>query len=288
MLFAFCADNLFANTQYPYNTVSADEEPVGYEAYRIGCARRHPAWRWQAQTANAAHRIRLNCQALVGGVLAPVLRAANFLAIDRANNLLGKEVILNGSDDGFATTGRNIFDIVLPTVPGGVPSGPLGCLTDEGAWIKTFPVDAHNDWELRIPAMGAGLVPKISGVTFGFAWIQTLNWITSVEDESPSVGMVEQQSDAGFVGSTKGYSRREGSVGLFFPPDTTELDIMTYQVLGLYPRKERAWLFTHYDDAPWRALYVRCPPGKVAWTQQSSEPLVSRLTLPFQESEPRP
>lgn len=291
MRFAFCADNLFADTQYVQQVPVGDQEPVGFEAYRVGVGRRHVQNRWQPTTANADHTLTVNCQALVGGVVQPVPRGANFLAIDRASNLLGTRIQLLGSDDNFATF-RTVLDLTLPTVPGGAITGPLGCVTDEGAWLIVFPTDVHNDWRFVSKAMGAGLVPKITNLTLGFAWIQAVSQMTAAEDESFAVGMTEQETDAGWVGSTRGYARREGTLSLVFPigggNPTTDYDLLRYQVLGLYARKQRAWLLMHYDDSPWRALYVRCPKGKLPWASTASEPGMSRLVLPFQESEPQP
>lgn len=279
--FLFCADNLFADTQYSQQLATGDEEPSGYEAWRVGVGRRYIGNRWQASTANADHTLSLSCKTTIAGAAQAVPRGANFLAIDRASNHLGHRFQLLGSDDAFATS-RVVFDITLPTVPGGQASGALGCVTDEGAWFKTFPADVHNDWRLVSKAMGAGAVPQLTGVYLGMSWQPTTYpLVYPLEGEALDIQMTEDKAPSGWTGRSRPALPRKG-VAHFKPGDQNDYDHFRYQALGLYAHGQPAWICEQSADRPWRAMLVRCPSGLLGWPRALDWPFHT-MDMPYEE-----
>jgi hypothetical protein len=164
---AFLVENFFSRRQFPNhvgagpNGVFGDEEAPGAESFRIATGRRWSGDRWQPLTVNAQHTLTVICDRL---------RGATMCALDRGHNLAGKEVALEVSQDGGATW-ETVFDLVLPTVVGpGALDDVLGCRTEEGAWLIRFPQTSAPRWRLRIPAMGAGLLPQVVGLWLGQGW----------------------------------------------------------------------------------------------------------------------
>jgi hypothetical protein len=277
----FCADNFFDPRQYPDHAVTADSEPSGTEAFHVGNGRRGAEDRWEPVTANATHYVTVVCG---------VLRGADFCAIDRESNLVSNaraggaaSVSLIATDDAFVSS-ATIINTSLPTVPGGALSGAGGALTDEDAWLKTFTPDAHDSWRLVIGAMGAGVVPQISGLWLGKAWQPTVTLLRNpLDDETIAIGGAVSQAPSGWEGSAKPSLVREGTLHIRGIGDD-DYDMIRWQVMGLYASGAPAWICTRKSEQPWRAMLAQCPKGLMAWLRDDLSWMHSRtLDIPYRE-----
>jgi hypothetical protein len=95
-------------------------------------------------------------------------KSADCLIVDRGHNLSGKEVNLYSYVGAFEPgTNIELVNATVPSVPGGLPSDPNGCLTPDGVWWKTFSADTKQSWLMEVQAMGAGLAPILTGLYLG-------------------------------------------------------------------------------------------------------------------------
>jgi hypothetical protein len=272
--FLFCAENLLSDVQYPDHTVTASSAASGFEAYHVATGRRQLADRWSPTTANADHWLK--CRS-------PLLRAANFLAIDRGSNHLGERFVLEASGDDFTHT-RTVWDITTPTVPGGSVGEGLGCVTTEGAWLRSFSAEAWPDWRVTSKAMGTGITQQITGLWLGLAWMPTDAVLTvPLDDEAVDVDGVETRSDWGWTGSGRRVRTRSGVIRLQFPAEG-EYDQVRYQVLGLYAQGFPAWICWDTDDGA-KAMLARCPRGRLPFLWGADWPYRT-LDIPFEEEQP--
>jgi hypothetical protein len=144
---------------------------------------------------------------------------------------LGKEVILERSDDNFSTS-ATVFDIVIPTASGtGSLDDSFGVLSEESAWIVRFPKVSAYYWRLRIPAMGASLRPKIVGahLSNSFAFDP---WRPTAPDQTEAGGDMAE-SDAGWQAVGAPWLRRT---------DTLRIQLQT-----LFDYELAATAFRHWD-----------------------------------------
>jgi hypothetical protein len=273
------AENLLLDAQFPGRLLVADQEASGLTVDKVANARRHPGDRWQATTANADHTITLTTDEL---------RAASCLVIDRASNHLGKRFVLETSNDAFVTV-RTVFDVTLPLVPGGQPGDALGCVTDEGAWIKTFPTEAAYGWRLTSKAMGAGIVPQLTGVWLGLAW-QPVNLLLNYpsQDEAYAVASASTVSPYGWRGRFRPAVARSGQL-VIDPGDEAEFDLIRYHLLGLmgvggFP----AWICWDRASGGRKAFLGSLPDSTTLDLSRVKESAYRRLTLPFLEEQPLP
>jgi len=153
--------NLFNRLAFPGNTLVADEEASGHEAWRIATGRRSPYTNYYTSiTANVQRTLTLTCDRV---------RAADFLVLDRGHNLT--RLILEISDVADFSSPAVLFDITLPTSTGaGSLDDDFGVRSEEGAWYKRFPERTANYWRLKIPAMGANQRPKIVGANLSLSY----------------------------------------------------------------------------------------------------------------------
>lgn len=243
------AENFFTTDQFPNHVVVGQEEAAGFPAVNVGDGRRHPADRWQPTTANADRWIKVTCDEL---------RAADCFVIDRASNHLGERFILEASSDDFATA-QTIFDVTIPTVPGGQPGDPLGCVTDEGAWVKTFTAAAAYGWRLTSKAMGASIVPQIAGLWLGKAWQPVnvlLNW--PLPDEAIRYAAAASASTYGWRGKATPTRPRFGQL-VIEPGDENDYDAIRYQIVGLMARAYAAWIFPSRQLGATRGILAGLP-----------------------------
>jgi len=279
MSLLLCADNLLSDLQYPLHTVSAQESAAGYGVDRVANGRRHAADRWEPTTANADRYVR---------VLADVQRAADFVAIDRASNHLGYRYQLQTSDDGFATS-STLWDInPLPTVAGGLPAGGAGCVTSEGAWLKTATAEAAHGWQLVSKAMGAGLKPQLAGVWIGKAWRPAQSIVRfPLEDRSVAVTYESTVSPYGWAGRGQVARVRTGTLNLGFADEADEIGFARH-VETLFVAGWPMWLAWQVGSAPWRALLVRFPEGADLRpvVDPSWHGVYRSVSVPFVEEQP--
>jgi hypothetical protein len=182
-----------------------------------------------------------------------------------------------------------LFDVnPLPTVVSGTPAGATGCVTSEGAWIKTIAADAHQGWRLVSKAMGTGLKPQLTGVWIGKSWQPALYALRyPMDDQAVEVQFPSTTSAYGWMGRGLRARLRSGTlrIGLTTTDDEAALE---YHILSRYAAGRPMWLCWAKTDAPWRAMLVTCPPGArlnlvrdPAW-----HPLLRAIEIPFIEEQP--
>jgi hypothetical protein len=278
-----CAENLLNLVQFPNHTLTASSEASGFSVDRLANARRHAGDHFEPNNTNTDVTITARCD---------VIRAANFAAIDRATNHLGYRYQWLGSSDNFAAAAntRTLADVnTIPLVVGGRPSEAYGCVTSEGAWLKTWTVDAHHDWRLTSKAMGSGLKPQITGAWLGRAYTPSVRVLRSLEEESGfEVSFAETMSPFDWQGRGQIAALRSGQLDLRLTTDADE-PLIRYHVLNLYKRGFPMWICWRTTDSPWNALLAVCPQGaRLSLDYDAAWPIPGgrRIVVPFVESQP--
>lgn len=217
---------------YPLHTVVADEQAVGYEVDRIYSGRRDELNYWTSITANAQRIITWTYDRV---------RALDYFFLDRFHNLAGITLTYAVSQDNF-TTSETVFSVAPPTVTArGNPADTYGVRTGEGAWLKTFPMRPAKYARLTIPAMGAGLRPRIGGLSHGP--MLTLGAFTKPYDPDHSLLVVEEStSDTGALGRGRTGRQRRG--------------VITYRFGDLLEYEEAARLHLHGHFGDGRPTWI--------------------------------
>jgi hypothetical protein len=274
-----CAENLLNQVQFPNHTITASSEASGYSVDRLANGRRHAGDRFEPNNTNTDVTITARCD---------VIRAANFAAIDRASNHLGYRYQWLASDDNF-TSSRTLADVnTIPLVVGGRPSEAYGCVTDEGAWLKTVTVDAHNDWRFTSKAMGASLKPQITGLWLGRAWTPSEHLVRfPLDDRGFALDYEATVSPYGWKGRGQVRRPRSGVLRLGFPSQADE-GMYAYHIESLALRGFPFWLCWQTDRAPWRAILASIPEGTVirAPVDPSWHSIYRSVEIPFIEEQP--
>ena len=274
-----CAENLFNRVMFASHAPAASSEATGYTIDRLANGRRQSADRFQPNNTNTDVTLTAGCN---------ILRAADFCAIARASNHLGYRYQLLNSSDSF-TTSRTLWDVnTIPTVVGGRPSEAYGCVTDEGAWLKTFTVDAANDWRVTSKAMGSGLKPQITGLWLGRSW-QPSEYVLQypVEDRGFDVSYATTTSPFGWVGQGQRAKPRSGVLRIGLPTYADEAGYERH-IEQLAMQGYPFWLCWQKDTAPWRAILARIPDGaRVSLRVDTSWSAIYRMAdIPFVEEQP--
>lgn len=274
-----CAENLFNVLQFPSHAPAASSEATGYTIDRLANGRRQTSDRFQPNNTNTDVTLTAGCN---------LLRSADFCAIDRNSNHKGYRYQLLNSNDSF-TSSRTVWDVnTIPTVVGGRPSGSYGCVTDEGAWIKTFTVDAANDWRVTSKAMGSGLKPQITGLWLGRSW-QPTEYVLQfpIEDRGYDVTYATAISPFGWVGQGQHAKVRAGTLRIGLPSFADEYGYAR-QIEQLAMQGFPFWLCWQKDTAPWRTILARIPDGaRVSLRVDPSWSTVYRTAeIPFVEEQP--
>jgi hypothetical protein len=277
-----CAENLYNILQFPSHTITASSEATGFTVDRLANGRRHAGDRFESSVTNTDVTIKIRCD---------VMRAADFFAIDRASNHLGYRYQHAGSSDNFvaAANTRTLFDVnTIPLIPGGRPSESGGCVTSEGAWLKTVTVDAHHDYQTTVKAMGSGLKPQITGLWWGRSYSPTVRVLRSIEQESGfDVSFEDTRSPYGWQGRGQIAAPHSGSLDLRLTSDYDEPAIR-YHVLNLYKRGFPMWIVWRKTDSPWNAILATCPKGarlSLDYDQAWPIPGGRRIVVPFEETQ---
>lgn len=161
---AFLVDNLWSVRQYLNNALTANEEAIGAEVFRIADGRRSRRDNWTPLTTNAVATITADAVTTI---------QPTGLFLDRDHNMAGEVVELRRSTDDFSGSDVLVFSATIPAAAavGGDIDDANGITTDEGAWIKRFAATtATRYWRLRFPAMGTDLKPRIVGSILGEFW----------------------------------------------------------------------------------------------------------------------
>ena len=267
------AENLFSDTQFTGHTITAESTVTGFEVWKVATGRRSPTEFWKSDTDNQSTWIKVACDKV---------RAANMIVLDRGHNLKGESFTLECSNDDFTTTETILSAITLPSVsaPGDVGEG-LGVRTEEGAWVKRFPLRAAKYWRVTVPAMGASQRPNIVGLWLGLSWesrVFDLPW----SDEASQSGGNVSISPSGWEGGQLA-ERRTGTIGLRMD-NAYEYDQARYHIQGLFAAREPMWLIYDGGQAD-RTILVTRPPGRLGFEFPSGDWLDRRGSFQWSEHE---
>jgi len=267
-------ENAFSRMQFPLHTIAADEEAANHEAFRVADGRRSPFDYWEPTTANASHNIKVTCDRV---------RAFTMIAIDRGHNLGGKQIVLECSDDDFSTT-QTVLDIVLPSVSSaGTVDDTFGVRTEEGAWVRRFPVRYARYWRVRIPAMGAGIKPKIVGLWLGMAY--GFEPDRPMSPDTDDLSLEESVSDAAWRGSGRPANVRADALHVSLPT-LFDYDLARYHLAYHYARRRPMWI-VHDENVAQQALLAIRPVGQMGFVREASW-FYHRAMIPYQEHEAKP
>lgn len=270
MTILVCAESFYSGVggQFPLHVISAEEEPATFEAWRVGDGRRSrtPPTYATATTANSSWWLRS---------VFDRVRACNFIAMDRGHNLAGKtfEFRITSDATDFTGTFETPFDITMPSVvtPNSHIDNGLGVRTEEGAWLKRFPLRTGKAVEVFIDAMGADLKPEIVGLWVGLA--VELRARRPWDDDASELVTVTMESESGWIGRGRRTRRRRGELVTKLQSFQQYDELIRYHIASLFAdgvpmwiipdtaQAEKAVLATHAgetfsmpetDDALWR------------------------------------
>lgn len=224
----FGGDNLFSTHQYPAHTLVAASEAPGFGVDKLINGRRSATDHYEPDRDATLEQITVTCNRL---------RWADYLAIDRDSNPLGKPIKLLTSNDNFATT-ETVLDITLPSVAA-PDSLDGGAVTWEDAYLRRFPGRAATYWRLEIPAFPAGERPQITGLWVGTG--MTLGFLDApLEDDVRRFKAMQTESDAGWLGRGRVARIAEGRIT--WEVDEDEYPETELHLLNLFGDGWPAWL----------------------------------------------
>lgn len=248
-------ENLLSRQQFPLHSLGADEEAGIYPVERLARASRLDGNRWEPTTPNAPHSVTLTCDQI---------RAANMIALDRNTNLRGYTVSLQASDDGFSQSAITVFETTIPTIPGGRVDDLSGLMSEELAWLKRFPLDAHRYWRFHVTAMGADLVPRIGGLWLGRAWELSGPPDPPFADDDFQLSFTETPLETLWMAA--GPPRRARLLRMLLRlEDDGDYDQARYHLTGHYGRRRPMWVIWSPDFAPERAALVVARPDELGF-----------------------
>lgn len=279
MLPAFLVENLGSQIQFPSVVLTGNEELAGHEAYHVANGRRDQAQYWSPITPNNPAYLNYALDRT---------RACDMVALDRGHNLGGVACSLQCSNDNWTTT-ETVFTATIPTVaqPGAGLDGANGVTTEEGAWIKRFPVRAALYWRWAIAAMGSNVVPQVVGLWLGKGFYSAAqsDWLFTVPT-SPDGGTLqgfEASSEAGWVGRGQQTERREGVIPLKLV-SAFNYDLARYHLQAVFGLGRPMWVV--FDDSQAeRAFLVIRPQAQFGFRREQLWAFPQAL-IPYQEHEP--
>lgn len=205
-------ENHLSVAEFPFHVLQGYEGGVAQTAqqeFRVADGRRSPYDAWSGVGTNTEYILKNTMDRT---------RAANAVFLDRG--YVCPRLIYEVSDDDFGTT-QTVFDITLPTISStGSVDDSMGVRTEEGCWLKRFPVRSARYERFRIPPMGAGLKPSIVGLKVGLAWAPGALRRPFAPDRN-ALMVQEVSSDSGWLGRGRATPRREGVMNFKM---TTEYD----------------------------------------------------------------
>lgn len=270
----FLVENFWnAASQFGDHTITANEAATRHDAFRVGDTRRESTW-WTPTTSNSEAWIEVECDRP---------RAADTLVIDRGHNLDGDTVILECSDDDFSST----EEILNRTVPSNTsPNQRLsdGARNTEGAWAIHFDSRVATYWRLRIPAMGSGLKPEITGLYLGNSWQPVFHSATPFGWGDKARQFDQATSDTGWQGrvntrepKTRAYPMKLSSF--------SEYSIARYHTDGLYWEGEVMWIWPDETQAE-KGWLATAPAGEHGWEQGRDQWAFMQTDLRAREHQP--
>ncbi len=274
------SENFFSvPTTFRDHVLSSSSALSRHGVAKIGSGRRADALNfWSPTSFNAAAFVAVTCDRP---------RAASCIVLDRGHNLSGKVVTLQVSNDNFTTT-TDVFSLTIPstTQPYSRLYDAPGVRTEEGAWAYLFPAHIGLHWRLYIPAMGAGLRPKIVGLYLGSAFrlVHPLSkpFTHGLRDlRYPQVISSELWAGAGRVAS-----RRTAMLNMRLA-GPEEYQLARYHIEELMLRRKATWVFPSEDEAEKGWLGV-APPGVAGFRTEGSDWAWMRGEFSVDEHEPLP
>lgn len=272
----FLADNLFDTSIYPDHVLDAEEEASGKEVERIADGRRASRDNWEPTTANSQTWAEVTCNRV---------RSADLLIIDREHNLGDIGIELRVSQDDF-TTYTTPLDVTVPAST--FSSSPYlagsAVRTWEGAIVIPFDEVAGTYWRLYVDAMGAGLVPRISGVWLGKSWSPSIGpLLAGFDDEAGDLSVPGVVTPALWSGTGRVARRRTPSLSYLVADETEWLDLRYH--VDLYHRGLPMWVIQQEHSVE-RAVLARSSGG--AYSVPFTGNRVGRdLSLSLPEYQPR-
>jgi hypothetical protein len=269
-------DNFFDTRIYPDHVLDAEEEASGHEVERVASGRRAARDHWEPTTANSETFIEVVCDRV---------RAANCLIIDREHNLSAEGIELRVSSDDFTTFSSPVDIASLPssTSFGHTLAGPV-VRTFEGAFVCTFDLHAGTYWRLYVDAMGAGLVPEITGVWLGLSFAPSIGpLLAGYDDEAGSRSVSEVMTTALWAGTGREARRLAPSL-TYRMRDESEWSAVRYHA-GLYHDGHPMWVVQDDSQAE-RAFLARMPSGAFGFPFSGSG-LGREFALNLPEHQPR-
>jgi hypothetical protein len=269
----FLVLNYLNDIQHASHVLSANEQSGN--AWKVGAARRSPGHFWTPDTANLAAWVKSD---------AGSAKAADMMVVDRVHNLGGVvDVKLQKSSDNFVA---NTVDVVTFTIPSAASADntalSTGVRTPEGAYLRTFTSTSERYWRLLIPAMGAGLKPKVGGLWLGPSWQPPA--ITRPHGEDDHAPLAETSlTPWGWEGRTLTIPRRSG-VAIIELIDEASYLIADGHIRDQFVRRPM-WLV--FDEAKAeRAFLARWPVGERAGFGLPTDYPYRTINLPYEEHQP--
>lgn len=253
---ALLVEDLYSTTQFPAHVVAANAEAAGNEAWRVADGRRAPGDRWSPTAANAVAWLRVTCD---------VARTVDMLALDRGHNLAGAALQLQTSVDGGTTwTTRLTTTPPAAAAVAGLLDAANGVTTEEGAWLKRFAPITASDWRLRVPALGAGLVPRVVGLWIGQSWAPSQYLDLPWGEDDQELLLAETTTPAGWRGTSSVARVRVGELTIKLG-SPAEYVLARYHVRNhFHARRRPMWIC--YDDAQAERAVLAVPPaGRLNW-----------------------
>jgi len=164
----------------------------------------------------------------------------------------------------ITTTWEIVADLTVPASAGGQIDDANGCHTDEGAFLKRLGADttAEQFLRLRIPAMGAGLTPRVIGLWAGTQWVSG-NIFLPLTDEDDVLIAQRAQTTKGWSGSTIHIRKRVGDL-IFKLPSLAAFTDAAKHIRDNFGRGRLMWII-HDDANSQRAVLVQRPLGRAGF-----------------------
>jgi len=267
--------NLFDTSIFPGHTLAAEEQASGREVERVASYRRSQRDSWTPTTANSETWVGVTCD---------TVRGASMLIIDREHNLGGVACTLRASFDAFATW-TVVASFTVPTASFYGSALPGTVRTNEGACVVEFDAAAGAAWRLYIPAMGAGVVPRISGLALGLAVSPSIGpLLAGADDESGNLSVPNVMTPALWAGTGQVARQRTPELSYYLADETEWADLRWH--IDLYHRGFPMWVIPEARHAE-RAMLSRHPGG--SYTVPHGGSRVGRdLVLALVEHQPKP
>lgn len=277
----FLADNLFNVRTYPGHSLVASTTATGTDILNLSSGRRVRGLSgWSASALNTEATLRAECNRL---------RAANLLFVDRDHNLDAAgtpQLGIRISNDDFATSSElGPWDIPANPVPHSSLYEDGLIRTHEGALLAWFELDVGWEWEVFVPAMGAGVRPELAGLMLGKLW-------TTVHQQQQPASLGSGQVDLLYdVRRSPQAQAAAGEIGALVR-DEIDLQLENYDeyLEGVYPIADlyfhrKAMVIIPDDEQAENAILAVAPPGRHGFRVDPDWGW-PQVTIPYEETEP--